>query len=136
MKLRKIGNRILFSLSRLSVGKLKKAIVPYDKLRYLLGQIEDNQKSVDKGKLYQGLGYKSNLRGKRKLLKDIWKTLREGTMTNCWLNQQGETRFQMEAKIVTPNGKVVNIRSGWVLRPAESEIQFVNILPTRIRRSN
>jgi hypothetical protein len=57
-------------------------------------------------------------------------------MTNCWLNQQGEIQFQMEAKIVTPNGKVVNMRSGWVLRPAESEVQFVNMLPIRIRRNN
>jgi len=133
MKLRKIGNRIRFGLSRLGVGKLKKAIVPNDKLKYLLRQIEDNQKSIDKGKLYQGLGYKSTLKGKRKLKKDIWKTLREGTMTNCWLNQQGETRFQMEVKIVTPNGKAVKMRSGWVLRPAGSKVQFVNMLPTRIR---
>ena len=51
MKLRKIGNRVRFGLSRLGVGKLKKAIVPNDKLKYLLGQIEDNQKSIDKGKL-------------------------------------------------------------------------------------
>jgi hypothetical protein len=120
----------------LGAGKLKKAIVPNDKLKYLLGQIEDNQKSVDKGRLYQSLGYKSTLKGKRKLEKDIWKTLREGTMTNCWLNQQGEIQFQMEAKIVTPNGKVVNMRSGWVLRPADSKVQFVNMLPTRIRLSN
>ncbi len=88
-----------------------------------LGFYKHNQKSVDKGKLFNRLGF-----GKKSLRNEVKRLSREGERTNIRHAEHG-TQFSVLGEITSRSGHTVNIATGWIIDHGSSVPRLVTISP-------
>ena len=93
------------------------------KIKYALGYFKHNQKSVDKGKLFNKLGF-----GPKCMKKEITKLAKTGKKENIRHTEWGE-QFSQTGVITSKTGETVKISLGWIIDKGQKVARLVTITP-------
>ncbi|WP_308033559.1 RHS repeat domain-containing protein, partial [Neisseria bergeri] len=93
------------------------------KIKYALGYFKHNQKSVDKGKLFNKLGF-----GPKCMKKEITKLAKTRKKENIRHTEWGE-QFSQTGVITSNTGETVKISLGWIIDKGQKVARLVTITP-------
>ena len=90
------------------------------------------QKKGDKSKWLASAGY--HQRNWRVLERDLFKLLETSTLFQATKDHYG-IRFEMDGKIIGPNGKALSVRSVWLTEHETGRTKFITAFPVRRKPS-
>lgn len=102
-----------------------KAIIPKEKLLdYVLSEIHATGKF--KAKFFRKLGFdETNVRIFEKVLRKLAKSQE---VTDVVSSEFG-TKYIVDGEIDTPSGKVVNVRTIWIIEKGQNRPRFITVYP-------